>query len=366
MTLIGLDVIYVVLNLKGLLDTYGSFSDLRALGLRGIIANAGTTTWSNLFPVAGWTNLIYSGILLKDNMYIIAGILLTVLTAIAIIILYSRVDLNYYEAAIENAQKVADLQEAKKAGIDSDTAKVNRKIKVGKETFNKGWGATAFTQRHLFENQRASKLFFVNPLAITYRLITAAYMFIMGKAVTFEGMDFAGGRSIGPIISGVTMMVILNAIVYGGGKTVLEFNKPYIFMVPEKGSKKLFCCLMAELPEMIFDSLLCTLLMVFFADMTITEGIAFGIMMVVFDMLFELIALVAIRIFRQLGRVLLVITRYFAGYIIIMTTLAPMIITTALTGSLAAGFLAAAGYGIVLALIFLAIARNTVDKVELA
>ena len=364
--LVALDLIYVSFTVKGLMDTYGSFGEIRALGIRGIIAYAGTTPLSNYYPVAGWTNLIYSGILMKDTMYIVAGVLLTVLTAAAIIILYSKVDLNYYEAAMENAQKVADLQEAKKAGIDSDTAKVNRNIKVGKETLNKGWGASAFTQRHLFENVRASRFFFVNPLAITYRLITAVYMFVIGKSITFQGMDVDGGRSMGPIIAGVTMMVILNAVVYGGGKTVLEFNKPYIFMVPEKGSKKLFCCLMAELPEMAFDSLLCSLIMIYFADLTVAEGIAFGFLMVVFDLLFELIALVGIRIFRQLGRVLLVITRYFAGYIIIMTALAPMIIATVLTGSLAVGFAAAGGYGIVLAGVFLAIARNTVDKVELA
>ena len=364
--LVAIDLIYASFTFKGLMDTYGSIQAVRDLGIRGIVAYAGTTPLSNYYPIAGWTNLIYSGILTKDGVFIAAGVLLTVLTAVAIFIMYTKVDLNYYEAAMENAQKVADLQEAKKAGIDTDTAKVNRKIKVGKETFNKGWGASVFTQRHLFENVRASRLFFVNPLAITYRLITAVYMLFMSKSLTFEGMDDAGGRSVGPIIAGVTMMVILNAIVYGGGKTVLEFNKPFIFMVPEKGSKKLLCCLMAELPEMAFDSLLCALIMIYFAGLSVVEGIAFGIMMLVFDMLFELIAIVGIRIFRQLGRVLLVITRYFAGYIIIMTALAPMIIATIISGSLALGFISAAGYGIVLAGVFLAIARNTVDKVELA
>ena len=65
-----------------------------------------------------------------------------------------------------SAQKLADLKEAKRAGVDTDTAKVNEKVKVGRETLTKGWGASVFTYRHFLENSRVSKLFFINYLFI--------------------------------------------------------------------------------------------------------------------------------------------------------------------------------------------------------
>ena len=361
---LGIDLIYVLLNAFSLYKTYGSVEAITALGAKGIVAYVGTTIYSKIFPVAGWTNLIYSGMITNDAIYIIAGILLLILSVVLVVILYSRTELNYYEAAMEYAQKVADLNEAKKAGIDSDSAKVTRNIKVGKENFAGGWGASAFTMRHLFENKRAARFFFVNPISLLYRGISAVYMLLIGKGLSISIYGLEEERPFGTIIAGALMMVLLNAVIYGGGKTVLEFNKPFIFMVPEKGSKKLMACLVSEIPEMLFDSLLCSLIMVAFASLNVAEAITFGIMMTVFDMLFELLALVGIRIFRQLGRVLLVMVRYFFGYIVIMTAVVPIVLVNILTGSLAIGFAAGAAYAAVLCAILLLVSKDLVDHVE--
>ena len=104
--------------------------------------------------------------------------------------------------------------------------------------------------------------------------------------------------------------------------------------------------------------------MVFCAAFTLPEAITFGIMMTMFDMLFELLALVGIRIFRQLGRVLLVITRYFVGYFVIMTAAVPIVMTNIIAGSLALGFAAGAAYAAILGAILLLVARDLVDHVE--
>ena len=215
-----------------------------------------------------------------------------------------------------------------------------------------------FFHRHLFENKRATKLFFVNQLSLLYRLITVFYMAILCNVDN-------DGPSMG-IISGFAMMIILNSIIFGGGKTVLEFNRPYIFMVPEKASRKLFNCILSELPEMIFDSILCAAIMWYFAKLDILACAGVALMMVVFDLLFELMALIALRLFKGLGRVLLTMFRTFMGYGIVLAAVVPGIIVYFITKSMFFMTLTAAGIGIVILAILFTVSRNLIDRVELA
>ena len=298
--------------------------------------------------------MVYNGILVGDMTRVLIGGGLVLFMLIALVIGYLKCDMNYYETAIANAQKVADLKEASKSGVDTDTARLNSKVKVGKETFSSGWGASALGFRHLFENKRATKLFFVNPLAILYRVITAVYMFIMTS----------GGEENDPvmyIVMGLMMMTLLNAIVYGGGKTVLEFNRQYIFMIPEKASSKLFHCLLADLPEIAFDSALCAVIIGYFTQGSVMAYVATFIFMVVFDYLCELVALLQIRIMRSLGRVLLIMVRYFIVFALIAITMIPGFI---IGRGIANGLLVSAGFAAIVVVILLACSKNVIDKVE--
>jgi len=356
---IAVNVIFVALTFMSLYKSCGSVEGIRLLGFKGIVTAAGTTLWAKIFPVAGWVNLIYSGIVVKNTVWLLVGIITTVMAITGLIMLFLKGDVDYYETAMAGAQKVADAKEAKKAGLDTDTAKLNRKIKVGKETLNGGWGASAFMYRHLFENKRATKFFFVNQLSILYRIITVGYMAIMSKTDGEMGAKTS-------LIAGFAMMIMLNAVIFGGGKTVLEFNKPYIYMVPEKASSKLFSCIVSELPEMIFDSILCAGIMGYFAKLDLLACVGVFVMMIVFDLLFELMALLSIRIFRSLGRVLLVMLRTFMGYAVVFAAMIPAIIVYVVTKSMFFMALTAAGVGVVILLILLVIAKDMIDKVEMA
>ncbi len=355
---IAINVIFVGLTFISLYKSCGSLEGIKLLGVKGILATAGRTLWAKIFPIAGWVNLIYGGIVVKNSIYILVGIITTVMAFVGLVMLFVKCDVDYYETAIASAQKVADAREAKRAGIDSDTVKLNAKVKVGNESLNAGWGASAFFHRHLFENKRATKLFFVNQLSLLYRLITVFYMAILSNVDN-------DGPSMG-IISGFAMMIILNSIIFGGGKTVLEFNRPYIFMVPEKASRKLFNCILSELPEMIFDSILCAAIMWYFAKLDILACAGVALMMVVFDLLFELMALIALRLFKGLGRVLLTMFRTFMGYGIVLAAVVPGIIVYFITKSMFFMTLTAAGIGIVILAILFTVSRNLIDRVELA
>lgn len=358
---LGIYALFVVISFGLLYKTYGSIGAIRDLGLKGIVSAVGSSALAKFFPVAGWTNLVYAGITYHNNLYILIGIITTVAVAAGIVILFLKCDVDYYESAMIGAQKLADLKEAKRAGVDTDTTKLNAKVKVGKETLKKGWGASAFTYRHFLENTRGSKLFFVNPLGITYRIITFGYGMMMDKMAV---LDTAQGN----LIAVMVMMIMLNAVVYGGGKTILEFNRPYIFMIPEKASKKLMACLAACIPEMLFDSILCGALVMYFGHTSILVGLSVVFMMMAFDLLFQLIGLMSLRIFKSLGRMLLITLRTFIGYGIVVLCIVPGIFAYYALGAASIGILfgVAGLFGAIVAGILMLFAKDLVDKVEFA
>ena len=166
------------------------------------------------------------------------------------------------------------------------------------------------------------------------------------------------------LIMGLMMISLLNVVIYGGGKTVLEFNKPFIFMVPESGPKKLFACLMADLPEMTFDSILATAIFWFILK---PGPLALGglfVFIMVFDCLCELTALVMMRLFRGLGRFLLMFVRYILIYAFFFIAMIPAIVVYYIVGSLAALIGVGALGGIIMIAIMLLCSANIVDRVE--
>lgn len=324
------------------------------------VTNLGKSAITKFFPVFGWIGMIYDGIINDSIIYTVVGSFLTIATVVGLIVLYNKSDLDYYEPAIAAAMKVEELREAKRAGIDSDTARVNNKLKVGKESLGGGEGAYAFASLHLLMNKRATRFSFVNPLAFLYRIITVVYMIFFMKTMTGPDDEAVG------LVSALVMTLILNSVIYGGGKTVLEFSKPYIYLVPEKSSKKILACLIADIPEMLFDSVICVLTFYILLPntMTVSSSIAFFFMMMVYDILCELFALVVLRVFNNLGKYMLMIVRYLG--IMIMCGFATIIgmifmdffgITIALV--------AIAVIGLVLDLLMLIPASKVVDKAEI-
>lgn len=355
----AVNVIFVAVSFALLYKSHGSIDAIKALGIKGIISGIGSATPAKFFPFAGWINLVYTGIAYKNSFYLIVGIVVTLALIATIVALYLKCDVDYYESAMASAQKLADLKEAKRAGVDTDTAKVNEKVKVGRETLTKGWGASVFTYRHFLENSRASKLFFINYLGILYRIISFGYGMMMDKVI---GMDSPEAT----IVAVMVMMIMLNGVVYGGGKTILEFNRPYIFMIPEKASKKLMACLSASVPEILFDSVLCGAMVMYFGHMGIAVGICTAVMMVVFDFLFQLVGLLSLRIFKSLGRTLLIMLRTLLGYGLILVSFIPALIVFLVSGgvSIAVIFAVAAAVGAVITGILMIFAKDLIDKVE--
>lgn len=322
------------------------------------IAALGKSVLTKFYPVWGWIGVIYDGIINGMVAYSVIGAVLVAATIAGVIILYNKSDLDYYESAIAAAQKVADLREAKRAGIDSDTARVNNKIKVGKETMGKGEGAFAFAATHLLMNKRASRFSFINPMALLYRVIIVIYMLIFMKTIAAEGDESLA------LITSLMMTLILNAVIYGGGKTVLEFSKPFIYLVPEKSSRKILACMASDIQEMIFDSIICVGTFFFLIpNVTPAAAVALFFMMLVYDILCEVYALVVLRVFSSLGRYLLMIVRYL-GIMVIVTIATIVSSVVMLVSSLTAAVITMTIIGIIMTLIMLIPASKVIENAE--
>ncbi len=300
-----------IFALFGFLEVFkeaGSLSSIPTLGIPTIIKLVGNSPVSRFFPYSGWFSSVYVGIITHNVFLLVAGLLLSVMGIGIVIYLLDKLDIEYYELAGETALKVADFVAARKAGVDSDSVRINSKVKVGKEVFNKGWGADAFMHKNFFEYKRQTKFFFVNPLAVLYRIFVFVYLLIMLKA----NPDLI-------VMEALLMNFILNAVVYAGGKSVLEFNRPLFYLVPEKASVKLWNCILADIPTMIFDSAICLVTMIILTDRNMVSfpgWLFFMIMFVTFDLFCEFMAVVIIKKFSGLDKIGLTLVRNLLIYVI--------------------------------------------------
>ncbi|MCQ2482659.1 MAG: putative ABC exporter domain-containing protein [Clostridia bacterium] len=298
-----------VFILFGFVEVYkaaGSVSSILSLGLPTIIKLVGNSPISRFFPYSGWFSSVYVGIITHNYLLLIISIVLSVLGIAAVVYFLDRLDIEYYELASETALKVADLVAARKAGVDSDTARINNKVKVGKEIFNRGWGANAFMHKNFFEYKRQTKFFFVNPLSVFYRIFIFVYLMIMSK--TNPDLVF---------MESLFMNFILNAVIYAGGKSVLEFNRPFFYMIPEKAGVKLWYCILADIPTMIFDSVICLISMLILTDrnmVSVLGWVFYMIMFVTFDLFCEFMAVIIIKKFSGLDKIGLTIVRNLIIY----------------------------------------------------
>lgn len=361
---IAVNVIVLLIAFISLIRAAGSISNIGNLGTAKILAVAGNSLGIKYFPFSGFITTIYAGIVTGNVVTLIVGIVLTIISIAVLAILFNKLNPDYYEAAIASALKINDFVEAKKAGIDTDTARLNNKVKVGKEELNKGWGVNTFMFTKMFEFKRQTKFFFVNPLAMLYRVITLIYLFIIFGRGGSSASDMTGD----PFMMSLIMNIALNVIIYSGGKTVLEFNRPYFFLAPYSAARKLFYSIMGEFPCMVFDSFLCivtTGIFTGFDAYPVTMWVLLFAIMIVFDIMCTMISILGIRMFRSLGRYALMMTRYLSIYlIIILEMVASLGIMYALDAEIEVGMLVFLGISLVVTLCVFAMSPIIVNNVE--
>lgn len=308
----------MVLVIRDLILTFGSWAEVKVQNPLVLINYIGNSRWMATIPVVGWN-------FMPDLNWVL--IMLEIVFVLVLLVLYGITEFDFYETAGANAQKIADIVEASKAGVEAVNTGISRTATVGKEVYDKGWGANAFFWQHLFQNRRESKLFFVNKVALIYRVFALLILLVSGSVLE---------EKLLVVIMGVATMMVLNSIVYGGGKIVFEFNRPYFFMVPEKPGTKFASCLLADLPEMAFDALLCTIIIKIpsGASFGIFSMICFFVMMVAFDMVSQTLGIICVRLLRNFGKMVLMFVRYVVIIILMLVGMTMSYFATEAVGAL--------------------------------
>lgn len=331
-TLLAGNLIMGLLILKDLIGTFGSFAAVKEQDPALIVKLIGNSFYMELFPIGGWNQIVYKEIVTGGMTHRSIVVILLYIAILAILIaLYIKTDFDFYENAYENAARIADIIEASKAGVEAVNTGIARTAVVGKEVYKRGWGSSAFFHMHLFENKRTSKLFFVNKVALVYRVF-ALILLLIADGMMEEYWDVL------LVIIGIATMLVLNAIVFGGSKTILEFNRPYIYTVPEKSGRKLMMCILSDIPEMLFDALICTLIIKLVASepFGILAMISFITMMVSFDLLSETAGILCAKLLRRFGKFALMTVRYILIVVLIVIGMLPgELFTNLVTGDAA-------------------------------
>ena len=332
LTVAGLLVFHAILITLFMHDMtlqFGSFETFKARPLISNLTLAGNSVWALNFPVAGWVSRIIRGVPARDFGTVFLYVLLYLAAAVIVCILYRKGRFDFYETACLNTGRILEVIEASKAGVEAVNTGIARTATVGNEVFGRGWGASAFFHMHLFENRRTSKLFFINKVAAIYRVF-ALLVLLLARSVIPDGFNVL------VIIIGMTTMMVLNAIVFGGGKTVLEFGRPFFFLVPQSAGLKLSMCILADLPEMAFDAVVCALMIKFAAweDFGLLPFFMFIFLMIAFDLLSQTTGIICAKVLRQFGKFPMMFVRYVLTVAFLLIGMLP---STVLTNVITAG-----------------------------
>lgn len=198
-------------------------------------------SWFGLLPIMGWVIMFFKGVLTGGLLYIVISLALFALSSILCISLLTAHEADYYEDVLQSTeityQRLIDYKEGR--NISSTT---NRKVKVkDKEIgFNRGKGAIMFAYKHFLEMKRTSRFIFVDVLTI-----------IITIGVSIGGLSIKNEMSSYIILASV---IYLQFFITVFGRLKIELMKPYIFMIPEPSSKKLFAASISSLLKPCVDS----------------------------------------------------------------------------------------------------------------
>lgn len=300
-------VFYSVIGIFGVLLIYKCVS-LGGINLQNLVA-VSETAIIKAFPVSGMVSLMVEGMISARTELIIYGIIYAVLfCAIFYAVIYFTAK-DYYEDVLKSAEVSFTAITARKEGKAQENTP--RKVKVGKTGFKGGIGASVLYEKHKIENRR-SRTFMVNGVTVVFVVLTAVYCYIMPEPVGIFALN-----------------VYMLTIGVGTGRWAKELLLPYVYLIPEKNSRKLFHILREQIPTISVESVLCFIPVYLILRLSAAEVLGMIVARISFGFLFIGINLILQRFFGSSDKKLFVITVYF---LLIALFSLPAIVAGVLTG----------------------------------
>ena len=280
---------------------WAAYIGFRALGaenaLSGICA-AAVDPFGRLFPVAGWLGGACYGVIAGDYSSVTLPLILWAVYAVALIVVMTRTDQDYYEDVLQSTETTFATQTAAKEGRVSENAPKN--VNVGKTGLGGGWGASAFWYKHRIENRRSRK-WLLSGIEIVFILVNIGFAFFMRDSGIVAPLAFAA-----------YMMFFYVAL----GRLMKEMTKPYVYLVPEPPTKKLLWCMRESALGYAVSAVLSFAPMCFFVDASVGSIAAAAAAYFTYAYLFTAGNLVTERVFGGMTVKALIFLFYFVVLIL--------------------------------------------------
>ncbi len=300
-------IFYSVVGAFAALLIYKGYS-LGGINLQNLVA-VSHTPLMKAFPVSGVMSLAVEGMLTSNmRLVILAFIYCIAFVAVFYCVVYFT-SKDFYEDVLQSAEVSYSAITARKEGKAQENAP--RNVKVGKTGFTRGFGASVLYEKHKKENRR-SRTFVLSGMSLVFVGLTVVYCYIMREPVGIFALN-----------------VYMLTIGVGTGRWAKELILPYVYLIPEKSSKKLFYILKEQIPNLALESVLCFLPVYFILKLSAIEVAAMMLARITFGFLFVGINLILQRFMGSNDKKLLVITVYF---LLIAIMSAPSIVIGAAVG----------------------------------
>ena len=262
-TRIAKGIFYAVVGAFALYFASGVFGKEDMLASAVAMANSRVM---HFFPVAGFTRLGAVAFIGGDLRTLLVSLGAFLVFLILYFICVSLINSDYYEDVLKATEVSFSAITSRKEGKVQESAPKN--VKVGKTGFKKGFGASAIYEKHKIENRRG-KVFFLDTGSLLMAAATIGFCLIMRDA-----------------LSAFVFNIYIGMFSIGTGRWARELRLPYIYMIPENPTKKLWNTVKEQLPSLLAESVITFLPMMFMAALSPYEAVAFILSKFSFSLVF--------------------------------------------------------------------------------
>lgn len=205
-----------------------------------------SSRWFGFIPVAGWSTMLFIGIVKNSIISVVLSLLLYGLTGALVIYLLTVGKADYYEDVLLSTEVTYQTRQAAKEGRNIPRAS-NKKIKVksNEPGIDKGRGAMTFFYKHMLELRRKSRFVYLDSFTM---------FAIIGLGIA--GYNFKTKNAPEEVYYiTLSVAVYLQFFLTIMGKLKIELQKPYIYLIPESPMKKLFAASLTSLVKPFVDGI---------------------------------------------------------------------------------------------------------------
>lgn len=249
---IGKIIYYGILAVFVLFAVFGS-GILKSFSLQNLVLSL-RHDFFRLMPVSGIVSLFVEGAAKKSPAMLAVGFLCIIVFSLLFYLILSKAKGEYYEDVVNSAEVSYSAITASKEGTSFEA--LTRNVKKGKTGFHKGRGASAISEKHKIENRRG-KLFIFSRVSVVSIGTTVVYSLVIPDNML---MIFV-------------MSLYSLAISVSAGRWMKELTCPYIYLIPERPFKKLIHAIKEQIPAVIFESVVCFLILHFIMKPAISETV---------------------------------------------------------------------------------------------